>query len=93
MSTENTLGNLFGGAALGGLNLAASSTPQEKAQETASEGDQKVHNVIIVGSGPAGYTAAVYAARANLEPVLFASSLSPGGALMTTTEVENFPVS
>jgi len=74
MSTENTLGNLFGGAALGGLNLAASSTPQEKAQETASEGDQKVHNVIIVGSGPAGYTAAVYAARANLEPVLFASS-------------------
>ena len=91
MSTENTLGNLFGGAALGGLNLAASSTPQEKAQETASEGDQKVHNVIIVGSGPAGYTAAVYAARANLEPVLFASSLSPGGALMTTTEVENFP--
>ena len=83
MSTENTLGNLFGGAALGGLNLAASSTPQEKAQETASEGDQKVHNVIIVGSGPAGYTAAVYAARANLEPVLFASSLSPGGALMT----------
>ena len=91
MSTENTLGNLFGGAALGGLNLAASSAPQEKAQETASEGDQKVHNVIIVGSGPAGYTAAVYAARANLEPVLFASSLSPGGALMTTTEVENFP--
>ena len=91
MSTENTLGNLFGGAALGGLNLAASSPPQEKAQETASEGDQKVHNVIIVGSGPAGYTAAVYAARANLEPVLFASSLSPGGALMTTTEVENFP--
>lgn len=91
MSTENTLGNLFGGAALGGLNLAASSTPQEKAQETASEGNQKVHNVIIVGSGPAGYTAAVYAARANLEPVLFASSLSPGGALMTTTEVENFP--
>ena len=91
MSTENTLGNLFGGAALGGLNLAASSTPQEKSQETASEGDQKVHNVIIVGSGPAGYTAAVYAARANLEPVLFASSLSPGGALMTTTEVENFP--
>ena len=47
MSTKNTLGNLFGGAALGGLNLAASSTPQEKAQETASEGDQKVHNVII----------------------------------------------
>src|SRR5258705_8176241 len=49
-----------------------------------------IRNVIIVGSGPAGYTAAVYAARANLKPLIIEGAAS-GGALMTTTEVENFP--
>lgn len=49
-----------------------------------------VHEVIIVGSGPAGYTAAIYAARADLQPLMF-SGLEPGGQLMTTTDVENFP--
>ncbi|MGZ0712211.1 thioredoxin-disulfide reductase (plasmid) [Coraliomargarita sp. W4R53] len=50
-----------------------------------------MRNVIIIGSGPAGYTAAIYAARANLEPLVVASSVEAGGDLMTTTDVENFP--
>lgn len=48
-------------------------------------------NIIIIGSGPAGYTAAVYAARANLQPLLFEGAVTAGGALMNTTDVENFP--
>ncbi|MCW4457329.1 thioredoxin-disulfide reductase [Microbacterium sp. MPKO10] len=50
-----------------------------------------MHNVIIIGSGPAGYTAAIYAARAELEPIVIASSVEAGGELMNTTDVENFP--
>ena len=51
----------------------------------------EVRNVVIVGSGPAGYTAAIYASRAQLEPLMYEGSVTAGGALMNTTEVENFP--
>lgn len=52
---------------------------------------REAHQLIIVGSGPAGYAAAIYAARANLTPVLVASTVEAGGELMNTTEVENYP--
>ena len=50
-----------------------------------------MRNLVIVGSGPAGYTAAIYAARAQLKPLIYEGSVTAGGALMNTTEVENFP--
>ena len=69
-----------------GLTAAddASATPEGAEAPTERE-------VIIIGSGPAGYTAAVYAARAGLRPLLFEGAVTAGGALMNTTEVENFP--
>ena len=70
-------------------------TPAEKKGETEAapakgSGDEKMHDVIIVGSGPSGYTAALYAARAELSPLVF-EGYEFGGELMNTTEVENFP--
>ena len=50
-----------------------------------------IREIVIVGSGPAGYTAAIYAARAQLNPIIYEGSVTAGGALMNTTEVENFP--
>ncbi|MGB5952409.1 MAG: thioredoxin-disulfide reductase [Ornithinimicrobium sp.] len=76
--------------AISGISLST----EPKASDSGDDGaghDDTVHEVIIIGSGPAGYTASVYAARANLSPVLFEGAVTAGGALMNTTDVENYP--
>ena len=73
---------------LGGVAPTAQTAP---AAQPETVQDDTIHEVVIVGSGPAGYTAAIYTARAEMKPIVIAGALDAGGALMTTTDVENFP--
>ncbi len=82
---SNDLGPSFANAV--NLNL----TPAAAQETSPGTSDDAVHDVVIVGSGPAGYTAAIYAARADLKPIVIAGSVTAGGELMNTTDVENYP--
>ncbi|WP_122938836.1 thioredoxin-disulfide reductase [Brachybacterium sp. EE-P12] len=74
------------------LNILGTAAPAvQPAVQAAAPEDGTVHEVVIVGSGPAGYTAAIYTARAEMNPIVIAGALDAGGALMTTTDVENYP--
>ena len=85
---SNDFGPSFANAVKLNLTPAAA---QETAPGTSDASDDAVHDVVIVGSGPAGYTAAIYAARADLKPIVIAGSVTAGGELMNTTDVENYP--
>lgn len=73
------------------VELPATGTQNDVVDERVTATDQDHYQVIIIGSGPAACTAAIYAGRAGLKTIMFASSTSEGGELMNTTEVENFP--